>query len=79
MKKVFAVATTLFMVVGTSATPQGRPAAVGVQSVESRVPSETVPVFAEVITAREGSVAGRIAGNVQTVHVLAGDRHDSRV
>ncbi|WP_411890649.1 efflux RND transporter periplasmic adaptor subunit [Yoonia sp. SDW83-1] len=53
---------------------QGRAAAVGVQPVEQRVLSETVPVFAEVVTARDGSVAGRIAGNVQTVNVLVGDR-----
>lgn len=53
---------------------QGRPAAVGVQPVEQRVLSETVPVFAEVVTAREGAVAGRIAGNVVSVEVLVGDR-----
>lgn len=53
---------------------QGGPAAVGVQEVETRVLSETVPVFAEVSTSREGSIAGRIAGNIERVNVLAGDR-----
>ncbi|MBB5515519.1 RND family efflux transporter MFP subunit [Rubricella aquisinus] len=51
---------------------QGRAAAVGVQTVEERVLAETVPIFAEVVTSRDGSVAGRIAGNVEAVHVLAG-------
>ncbi len=56
------------------ATAQGRAAAVGVQTVEERVLAETVPVFAEVITARDGAVAGRIAGNVDAVNVGVGDR-----
>ena len=53
---------------------QGRPAGVGVQAVEMRALAETVPVFAEVTTARDGDVAGRVAGNVETVAVLAGSR-----
>jgi len=53
---------------------QGRATAVGVQTVEERTLSETVPVFAEVITARDGAVASRVAGTVETVHVLAGAR-----
>ena len=53
---------------------QGRPAAVGVQAVEQRTLAETVPVFAEVITARDGNVAGRVAGYVEVVGVLAGAR-----
>ncbi|MCR9125467.1 MAG: efflux RND transporter periplasmic adaptor subunit [Rhodobacteraceae bacterium] len=53
---------------------QGRAAAVGVQPVETRALAETVPVFAEVTTARDGAVASRVAGNVQQVHVLAGAR-----
>ncbi len=56
------------------ALAQGGPAAVGVQAVDVRTLAETVPVFAEVITARDGNVAGRVAGNVQTVAVLAGAR-----
>jgi RND family efflux transporter MFP subunit len=58
----------------TSAIAQGRATAVGVQTVEMRKLAETVPVFAEVITARDGSVASRVAGNVEKVHVLAGTR-----
>lgn len=59
---------------GPMALAQGRPAAVGVQSVDLRTLAETVPVFAEVITARDGNVAGRVAGYVEVVDVLAGAR-----
>lgn len=52
---------------------QGRPAGVSVQAVEATVMSETVPVFAEVVTSREGAVAGRIGGYVERINVLAGD------
>lgn len=57
-----------------TAHAQGRAAAVGVQAVEPRNLAETVPVFAEVTTARDGAVASRVAGNVDMVHVLAGTR-----
>jgi RND family efflux transporter MFP subunit len=53
---------------------QGRAAGVGVATVETRPMAETVPVFAEVTTSRDGAVAARVAGNVQEVHVLAGSR-----
>ena len=53
---------------------QGQAASVGVQPVEVRTLAETVPVFAEVSTARDGAVASRVAGNVEKVHVLAGTR-----
>ena len=53
---------------------QGGPSMVGVQVVETRMLSETVPVFAEVTTARDGAVASRVVGNVEMVHVLAGSR-----
>lgn len=56
------------------ATAQGRVASVGVQEVRMQVLSETVPIFADVVTARDGSVASRVAGNVEEVHVLAGAR-----
>ena len=59
---------------GSTAIAQPRAASVGVQEVEMRALAETVPVFAEVITARDGDVAGRVAGNVETVSVLAGSR-----
>lgn len=64
----------MFSMGASVATAQGGPSAVGVQTVEARVLSETVPVFAEVVTARDGNVAGRIAGNVDAVSVLVGDR-----
>jgi RND family efflux transporter MFP subunit len=56
------------------AAAQGRATAVDVQPVEMRMLAETVPVFAEISTARDGAVASRVAGNVEIVHVLAGTR-----
>ncbi|MDX1744200.1 MAG: biotin/lipoyl-binding protein, partial [Ruegeria sp.] len=56
----------------TAASAQGRPTAVTVQPVETRLLSETVPVFAEIKTSRDGTVASRVAGTVETVHVLDG-------
>lgn len=70
---VFAViAAFLLAVTAPGAKAQGRAAAVGVQTVEPRVLSETVPVFAEIVTARNGAVASRVAGSVETINVLAG-------
>ena len=53
---------------------QGGPMAVGVQSVDVRKVAETIPVFAQITTARDGSVATRVAGTVDVVHVLEGER-----
>ena len=64
----------LTVCVASSGHAQGRAAGVGVQAVEMRALAETVPVFAEITTARDGNVAGRVAGNVETVVVLAGSR-----
>ena len=64
----------LMTVAAPMAQAQGRAAAVSVQAVEMRALAETVPVFAEVTTARDGDVAGRVAGNVEMVAVLAGTR-----
>ncbi|MEO0545984.1 MAG: efflux RND transporter periplasmic adaptor subunit [Pseudomonadota bacterium] len=58
----------------TPVQAQGRATAVGVQTVEMREVSETIPVFAEIVTSRDGAVASRVAGNVDAVHVLAGSR-----
>ncbi|MEO0765522.1 MAG: efflux RND transporter periplasmic adaptor subunit [Pseudomonadota bacterium] len=66
------LATTLLS--DHTALAQGRPAAVGVQAVETRTLSETVPVFAEIVTARNGSVASRVAGSIEQINVLAGTR-----
>ena len=72
---VFRMLLVILLMMGPqSLAAQGRAAAVGVQEVETQVLSETVPVFAEVTTSRNGAIAGRIAGNVERVNVLAGDR-----
>lgn len=67
---VFAALLALLM--PPMALAQGRPAGVEVADVELRALSETVPVFAEVVAARDGVIAARVAGTVDTVHVLAG-------
>lgn len=54
------------------ASAQRGPASVGVETVEIQMIAETVPLFAEVVTAREGTIASRIAGTVQEVLVLEG-------
>jgi len=56
-----------------TALSQGRAAAVGTETVDTRALSETVPVFAEIVTARNGTVASRVAGSVDSIHVLAGN------
>lgn len=56
------------------ALAQGGPAAVGVQTVDERTLAETVPVFSEVVTARDGFVASRVAGTVENVQILEGAR-----
>lgn len=66
---LFALAASLAPM---AAIAQGRPAGVGVADVELRALSETVPVFAEVVAARDGVIAARVAGTVDSVHVLAG-------
>ncbi|MFK7746423.1 MAG: efflux RND transporter periplasmic adaptor subunit [Roseobacter sp.] len=51
---------------------QGRAASVGVETVSIQNIAETVPLFAEVVTSREGTIASRIAGTVDQVLVLEG-------
>ena len=51
---------------------QGRAASVGVETVQMQSIAETVPLFAEIVTAREGTIASRIAGTVEAVNVLDG-------
>lgn len=65
-------AVCVAVLTGDSAQAQGRAAAVGVQTVEPRMLSETVPVFAEIVTARNGAVASRVAGGIDKIHVLVG-------
>ncbi|MEM0946486.1 MAG: efflux RND transporter periplasmic adaptor subunit [Pseudomonadota bacterium] len=43
-----------------------------VADVQTRMMAETVPVFADVVTARDGVIASRVSGTVSEVHVLAG-------
>ncbi|MDU8945233.1 efflux RND transporter periplasmic adaptor subunit [Ovoidimarina sediminis] len=56
------------------AEAQGRPAGVAVAEVTERTMAETVPVFAEVVTARDGTIAARVSGLVSEVHVLEGSK-----
>ncbi|MEO9648563.1 MAG: efflux RND transporter periplasmic adaptor subunit [Roseobacter sp.] len=56
---------------------QGRPASVGTEVVEIQQIAETVPLFAEIVTAREGTIASRIAGTVDDVFVMEGAVVDS--
>ncbi|MEO1363952.1 MAG: efflux RND transporter periplasmic adaptor subunit [Pseudomonadota bacterium] len=65
-------AIAVFLVAAPVVHAQGRAAAVGVQTVEARTLSETVPVFAEIVTARNGAVASRVAGSIDAINVLAG-------
>lgn len=74
MRLISILTVLAFTISVVNAQAQGRATAVGVQTVEERTLAETVPVFAEVITARDGSVASRVAGTVETVHVLAGTK-----
>ena len=70
---LFALLTSLnAAAVSGQALAQGRPASVGVEAVQMQSIAETVPLFAEVVTAREGTIASRIAGTVQEVRVLEG-------
>ena len=69
-----AIALAAICLLNHGALAQGRPASVGVQAVELRELAETVPIFAEIVTARDGAVATRVAGNVETIHVLVGSR-----
>ena len=62
----------LAVLLPASVSAQGRAASVGVETVEVQQIAETVPLFAEVVTAREGTIASRIAGTVDEVRVLAG-------
>lgn len=67
---VLAVVSTLLT--AGPAMAQGRAASVGVETVEIKQIAETVPLFAEVVTSREGTIASRISGTVDRVNVLEG-------
>lgn len=70
--RLFALCILLSLGLPSLAAAQGGPASVGVETVEVQQIAETVPLFAEVVTSREGTVASRIAGNVEDVLVLEG-------
>ncbi len=73
LRQGFAAIAMLFCsVIAGPAAAQGGPAAVGVETVEVQTIAETVPLFAQVVTSREGTVASRIAGTVDKVNVLDG-------
>ena len=63
---------SVFAGVPQIAASQGGPASVGVETVQMQTIAETVPLFAEVVTAREGTIASRISGTVDEVLVLEG-------
>ncbi|KIT14330.1 efflux RND transporter periplasmic adaptor subunit [Jannaschia aquimarina] len=52
---------------------QGGPSAVGVETVDVRRLAETVPIFAEVVTGRDGEVATRVSGSVSVVDAVEGN------
>lgn len=64
-------------IVPIGAFAQDQSTSVSVQLVETRLLSETIPVFAEVKTSRDGTVASRVAGTVDIVHVLDGSVVDA--
>ncbi|WP_295313386.1 efflux RND transporter periplasmic adaptor subunit [Roseobacter sp.] len=71
--RAFAISAMLILAAGASpALAQGRAAAVGVETVETRSIAETIPLFAKVVTSREGTIASRIAGTIDRVLVLEG-------
>jgi len=72
--QILMLAITAVVLSAGDGKAQGGPAAVGVQAVEMRALSETVPVFAEIVTARDGAVASRVSGTVNRIDVLAGSR-----
>ena len=67
-----AIIAALFILVPPGANAQGRPASVGVETIEIQSIAEIVPLFAEVVTSREGTIASRISGTVEEVLVLEG-------
>lgn len=66
------LATFLIVVAPVATSAQGRAASVGVETVEMKSIAETVPLFAEVVTSREGTIASQISGTVDEVRVLEG-------
>ncbi|MDJ0993046.1 MAG: efflux RND transporter periplasmic adaptor subunit [Dinoroseobacter sp.] len=61
-------------VIPSSSFAQGRPAGVVTETVETRTLSETLPVFGQIVARRDSAVAARVAGIVESVDVLVGER-----
>lgn len=75
---LFALLASLFLsLVADETSAQGRPASVAVETVQIQSIAETVPLFAQVVTSREGTIASRIAGTVEDVTVLEGASVDA--
>ncbi|MFK7835419.1 MAG: efflux RND transporter periplasmic adaptor subunit [Sulfitobacter sp.] len=72
MRSIAALSIVFLLTGPLGVSAQNRASPVSVQEVAMRELTEVVPVFADVATARDGSVASRVAGNVEKVHVLAG-------
>ena len=67
-----AILAVCLSLLASMALAQGGPSSVAVETVEIQNIAETVPVFAEVVTSREGTIASRISGTVAFVPVLEG-------
>lgn len=65
-------AVMMSMILPANSIAQGRAASVRTETVEIQSIAETVPLFAEIVTAREGRIASRIAGTVDDVVVMEG-------
>ncbi|MFQ6547494.1 efflux RND transporter periplasmic adaptor subunit [Aestuariibius sp. 2305UL40-4] len=72
MLRNVSIAAILSLAVVLPAMGQQGPSSVGVETVDMRRFAETVPIFAEVVTARDGQVATRVAGSVSSVDVVEG-------
>lgn len=72
MARLLSKVTLLVLALALPAAAQQGPSAVGVDVVDMRPFAETVPIFAEVVTARDGQVATRVTGSVTSVDVIEG-------
>ena len=77
---VLRLASYLLILVSPAMAPmslafaQGGPSLVVTERVETRTLSETRPVFGEIVASRDSAIAARVAGVVDEVRVLVGDR-----
>ena len=71
---IAALSAVILVIAAGALQAQGRPAGVGVATVETQMTSETVAVFGEIVTGRESEVAAQVAGVAANVPVRVGDR-----